>query len=161
MNMNLYNRELQDGYILKRIELYKEAASYAPIIIKVLQNFDHKMYNCRLEKALQDAAPRRIYTEKRYQNINIYYYVNSDSFTLASIKITDLIDGKRIPAQLFIESARKRQEYFLKEAYELQSNFDNIDNILNQLEQIKNMYRAITKNLPSEFCDTYRINHYI
>ena len=48
MNMNLYNRELQDGYILKQIELYRGAASMAPVIIKTLQAYDKKVFNCKL-----------------------------------------------------------------------------------------------------------------
>ena len=161
MNYNLYNRELQDGYILKKIELYKAAAAYAPTIIKVFEAFNNKCFNCKLEKALQDATGRRVYAEKRYNNINIYFYENGDSYTLASIKIDDLINGKRIPANKLIEDARSRQQGYYKKAYELQQGYENIDNIITQLNQVKSLLNGILNPIPYEIKDVYRINYHL
>ena len=71
--MNLYNRELQDGYILSRIKLYREAATYAPALIKVFNSFDGKVFNCKLEKALQEAIPNKyIHVRKEYTFSKFY-----------------------------------------------------------------------------------------
>lgn len=161
MNMNLYNRELQDGYILKQIEYYKEAASLAPMIIKVINQFDGKMFNIKLEKALREAVPDKyIHAKKEYRNIVIGYYNKSEHFTLASIPIDKLTDGKRIPANILIEDARKRQEGFLKRANDYKLAYENIDITLKQLEQLKSTIKAIINPIPYELLDVYRLENY-
>ena len=160
MNMNLYNRELQDKYIKARIDQYREAASLTPAIIKVLQDFNGKCFNCKLEKAIQEKTNKHIYAHKKWHNVVIEYYENGDTFTLASCLIDDLIDGKRIPADILTEDARKRQEGFLKRAYEMQTAYDNMDTIFKQLEQLKSTIKAIINPIPYELLDVYRLENY-
>lgn len=161
MNMNLYNRELQDGYILKQIELYRGAASMAPVIIKTLQAYDKKVFNCKLEKALKEATGRYISAKKEYHNINIGYYEGSQHYTLASCKIDDLIDGKRINADLLIKDARERQQGHLKRAFEMETAYNNIDNTFKQLEAIKATLKGLLNPIPYEVKDVYRINYHL
>lgn len=161
MNMNLYNRELQNGYVLQQIEKYKASANLAPVIIKVINQFDGKMFNVKLEKALREAVPDKyIHARKEYKNIIIGFYDGADHFTLASMPIDKLTDGKRIPADLLTEDARKRQEGFLKKAYEMQTAFNNMDTIFKQLEQLKSTIKAIINPIPYELLDVYRLDNY-
>ena len=158
MNMNLYNRELQDGYIKQRIEEYRKAANMAPVLIKVLEAYDNKIFNCKLEKAINEAIPDHYITaRKEYHNINIGFYNHGNHCTLASIPIDKLIDGKRIPANIFIESARTRQADHLKRAAEMENAFNNIDSIIDQLKQLNKAIAAVLAPVPYEVQDVYRI----
>ena len=157
MNYNLYNRELQDGYIKNRIDQYRKAANFAPAIIKVLQAFNGKCFNCKLEKALQDETGEHITARKHWHNIVIEYYERGDTFTLASCKIEELIDGKRIDGDLLIKSATERRESHLKKAYELENAFNNMDDIMIKLNQLKQAFSGLMKDIPYEAQDVYRL----
>lgn len=138
---------------IKACETYsqrrRQAAGLYPIISKVLRDFDGKIYNVRLERALQEAAqPEHIYCQKRYKFIEIYAYIGTDTFTLCQINQDDLTDGKRIPAEKMIESAQERRENLLKEAAKMDYFAANIDGIKEQLNDLKKAYNAILENIP-------------
>ena len=42
--------------IASEIKKLKNAASFYPVIKPIIQSFDGKVFNCRLEKALQEAV---------------------------------------------------------------------------------------------------------
>lgn len=138
---------------LKACETYsqrrRQAAALYPIVSKVLRDFDGKIYNVRLERALQEAAqPEHIYCQKRYKFIEIYAYIGTDTFTLCQINQDDLTDGKRIPAEKMIESAQNKRESLLKEAANMDYFAANIDGIKKQLDDLKKAYNAILENIP-------------
>lgn len=160
MNMNLYNRDQQDGYLKTRVKELKFAASLAPVIIKVFEDFDRKMFNIKLTKALNEATGKYIRCEKQYQVINVYYYERDHYYTLASIKIDDLIDGKRIPANLFIQSARDHQQKALKTANDIENSMNNIDHSIEQINQLKKAIQGVISGIPYEVLDVYRLEKY-
>lgn len=160
MNMNLYNREQQDKYLKNRIEELKAAANLAPAIIKVFEDFDNKVFNIKLSRALYETTGKYIRCEKRYQSLEVYYYEHDHYYILANIKIDELIDGKRIPANLFIQSARDHQQKALKTAADIQKAIDNIDYTIDQINQLKKAIKGVINDIPYEVLDVYRLEKY-
>ena len=117
----------------KRAADYRAAATLIPAVIKVLRTFDNKVYNCRLEKALKEATENRVYCHKGDYTMEIYTYPEgnySHHITLASVKAEDLPEGKRIPADKLIESTHHYREKILSDAYEIESNIEQMAQVI-------------------------------
>jgi len=155
-------REEQDKTAKRKIDAYRQAASLFPLIRDVVQTFDNKVYNCRLEKALKE-KDHRMYVEKRFNYLAICCYVQhyNDNFTLASIKLDDMPEGKRIPAELIIEDARERRANILKKAYEMEKAMQNIDFYAGQLGHYAAQIKKIVDSVPFEIRDIYNLNYRI
>ena len=147
--MGYYTREDQDKAIKAYIDDLQEAVNLFTAVRDVVQEFDGKVFNCRFEKALQDKSERRIYAKKEHSRINIYIYTTPDIYTLASVQIKDMKDGKRINADLFLESARQYRDERLKEISEARKAAENIDQIKSQIKQLENAIYAITGTVKS------------
>ena len=61
-------RESQDKQAQMEVEARREAAAAFPFIRPVLQRFNGKVYNCRFEKALKEAAE----IEEQAQQVELY-----------------------------------------------------------------------------------------
>lgn len=141
----------------------RQAASLYPVIAKVYRNFDGKVYNCRLEKALQEAAPEnRIYCRKRGSYIEVYTCIGHryEDYTLTHVNMEELTDGKRICAEKFIESAQSRRESLLKEAARMDEFAANIDEIDTQLKALKKAYNGIVASLPYTAQDILNVKRF-
>lgn len=157
------NREDQNKRIQEIIDENRAAAQLFPEIRKVIMNFDNKVFNIKLQKALQESTGKRIFTESRdFGNygghVNIYIYGNAGrQYTIATLKREDMEDGKRINAAKMIESARSNREAHLKTAYNLEQSMQQIDTIKQQINDIKKLLEAVTAGLHYEIRDTYNI----
>lgn len=141
-------------------QIRRQAARLYPILSKVIREFDGKIYNVRLERALQEAAqPEHVYCQKRYKFIEIYTHIGNDTFTVCQIALDDLTDGKRIPADKMIESAQTRRENLLKEAAKMDSFAANIDGIEEQISSLKKAYNAILEGIPYTAQDILNVKH--
>ena len=63
--MRYCSREEADKDITAYIEELRKCAGIIPAIKKTVQEFDGKVLNCRLEKALEAATGEYIHVEKR------------------------------------------------------------------------------------------------
>lgn len=155
------SREDQDKRIRTLIEDNRKAAQLFPVIRKVIENFDGKVYNKRLQTALQETG-ERLYTEHKVSSyggwVRIYFYGHCGyEYTLATLRIEDMQDGKRINAAKMIESARKERESHLKTAYNLEQSMQKVDEIKQQLADIEQLLKAITGKLDYQIIDTYNL----
>ena len=107
--------------------------------------------------SLTSNSKYHVFTEKRLNYIEIYVYDSGSQYTLAQVTIDNMPDGKRIPAEKLIDSARNKREELLRRAYELE-NID-IEQVLSQLNQAKALYNSIYEGLPYKFIDVYHITH--
>lgn len=158
--MDFYDNEERRKAITDHIEKLRDIAALYPVIVPVITKFDNKIYNVRFKNALSEAASSSkyyVFTEKRLNYIEIYVYDRGSQYTLAQVTIDDMPDGKRIPAEKLIESARNKREELLRRAYELE-NID-IKQVLDQLNQAKALYNSIYEGLPYKFIDVYHITH--
>ena len=158
------SEEAKAEAIKKTIAEYRAAAGLFPVIRKVLEQFDGKVFNCRLEKALQDATGRRLYVKKDSYRLEIYYYGDTYSsgsswISLAMIPVDSLADGKRIPAALLIDSARKQREKHLKDAAALEESAGKIHEVKNQIKYFIEQANKLSGVLPYELRDVYGIKY--
>ena len=147
---------------LKTAAAHREAAALFPAIRKVFEQFDGKVLNCRLEKALQEATERRIYVRKDEYSVEVYIYINdyrgNTWYTLAHVTASKLKDGKRIPAADLIKSARERREDNLRTAAELEAAPGKVPEIIERVQYFVSMANQMLKGLPYEVCDMYNIS---
>ena len=142
----------------QRAENYRKATEYIPTITKILKDFDNKGYNCRLEKALQEATNNRVFCKKNDYYLEIYTYPErgySFHVTLAHIKVEDLKDGKRIPAAKIIESFQGHRETLLKNAYEIETGMEQMAQAKAYIEQTKNKLESFCRSFNSDLRDIY------
>lgn len=142
----------------ERAESYRTAAGYILAITKVLKDFDGKVYNCRLDKALQAATDNRVYVDKTQYYFQIYTWNRhnySHHITLASIKPEDLTEGKRIPADKLIESLKEHRESLLKKAYAIETNIDQMPQIKEYIRQTKEKLESYCRSFPDDLRDIY------
>jgi len=155
-----YSREDQNKAAQTMAESFRTTAAQLPRLKKVLKSFDGKVFNCRLEAALNEPKnPVYIFCRKRYKYLEIYTYVGNHQRTLATCLLDEMPDGKRIPADLLIKSAEDRRADFLKTAAEIERAAEQMDTIKEQIEQVKRLLEGITKPLPYEVIDIYNLNY--
>lgn len=162
--MNYYTIEEANKTAQNRVNDYREAANYITTVIKVLKTFDNKVYNCRLEKALKEATNNKVFCSKTNYTLQIYTYTgNNYSYhvTLASIKASDLIDNKRIPADKLIESSKQYRESLLAKAYDIETNIDQMAQVKAYIEQTKNKLENFCRSFNSDLRDIYNIPYCI
>ena len=158
--MDFYDNEERRKAINDYVAKLRDIAALYPVIVPVINKFDNKIYNVRFKNALSEASSSskyHVFTEKRFNYMEIYVYDRGSQYTLAQVTIDDMPDGKRIPAEKLIASARSKREELLLRAYELE-NID-IEQVLSQLNQAKALYNSIYEGLPYKFIDVYHITH--
>ena len=155
------SKEDQSREIQRRVADCREMAALFPIIRTVAEEFDGKVFNCRFEKALQEKRPR-IYVGKRFQYLEITAYPEShsgNSFTLAQIKLSDMPDGKRIPAKLIIEAAKSKRESLLQQAYRIERDAAEVEEKRRQLDYFKDQIDKIRDSICYEVQNVYNLGY--
>ena len=160
--MYFSNNEDREKYIAEEVKIHRDAAACLPVLRKVATAFDGKVYNCRLQKALHEAAPEgspKMYTETGYRDqVIIYIYNKGHQLTIAELSREDMKDGKRINAEALIESARKHRESHLKTAYELEQAAASAVQTKAMIDGLKEQIRGIMKKIPYTIRDAYNID---
>lgn len=155
------SREDRDRAARNIIADKREMAALFAAIRPIIQDFDGRVYNCRFDRALKEIiTEKHIYSSKKYNHLYIEAHGSNSNrwYTLASIRLDELTDGKRIPADLFIQSAREYREKWLKEAASLERNIDSIDTIQQQIKIISAQLNALLQPLDYTTRDIYGLN---
>ena len=155
-----YTQKDQDAAIKAYIEAYRNAAALYPALKRVIQSFDKKVFNKRLETALQAETGARIYVDNRPNMIDIHMYggPRSSWITLATLLKDDFIDGKRIDAEKLTESLTDHRAALLKKAAEYEQQIGQIDQVKEQLKQLKKQIAAVLSPYDYTIRDIYGIN---
>lgn len=178
--MYYYDRDSQDKAAQDKVELYRTITACYPVFADVVRAFNNKVFNCRLEDALNVALAKKFGTynidghEREFNNVRIHVQKESkwisfliytrhhnDGYSIAFLKKDDLKDGKRIPADILIKSAREKREDFLKRAAQLEHDIQMIDTYKQQLNSIIKAFDSITGNISYDAKDIYRIGYRI
>lgn len=159
--MRCYTREDAENATRERIKDLRTYAGMIPTIKKVFQDFNGKIYNCRVEKAIQAATGEYIKGEKRGEGISFYTYNRGNCFTLARMTYKDMTDGKRINAAQVCESLNENRARLLEEAANLERQLETIGETLKQLEQLKKTWEKIAGGLEWAIIDNYGIKRYL
>ena len=145
-----------------RIESYRQAAAQAPAIIKIIRQFDGKVYNCRLDKALKEATNGKVGVYNQYGFISIYacYTTNYHHINFATFRLEDL-ENKRINAEKLIEQVKAARENLLDKAYKVETYSEQADNIREYVKQSIEKLESICKSLPDDIREVYNIPYTI
>ena len=105
-----YEDESRRAGCEKTAAAHREAAALFPAIRKTFESFDGKVFNCRLEKALQEATGRRVFVRKDSYSLEVYAWFNdyrgSSHYTLLDIA-PDTVPTTAQHIKYFIEQANK------------------------------------------------------
>lgn len=148
----------------QRVKDYRTAAGYIPTVCRILNGFDNKVYNCRLDKALEAATGNRVHADKTDYSLEVYTYPEhgcSYRITLARVDAKELPDNKRIPADKLIDSAREHRESILRKAYNLETSIDQVPQIKAYIEETKKKLEAYVRSFPDDLRDLYGLPYYI
>lgn len=157
--MYYYKKEDQDAAARAYIKAYREAAALYPKIKKVIQSFDKKVFNKRLETALQEGTGARVFVENRPNLIDIHVYgPHSNWITLAILQKDDFVDGKRINAEKLIESLTDHRNTLLQTAARYEEQIEQIDQVKEQLKQIDKLIKDVLAPYDYTMRDIYGIN---
>ena len=156
------NDEARRAGCEKTAAAHREAADLFPAIRKVFEAFDGKVFNCRLEKALQEATGRRVFVKKSDYSIEVYIYLDdyrgNSWYTLAFVKCEELKDGKRIPAAAFIDSARSRREKHLQEAAQMEAAPDTVPEMVQHIKYFIDQANRLIDSLPYSVREMYHVS---
>lgn len=155
-----YTKNEQDNAVQSYIDAYRKAAALYPAIKKVIQNFDKKVFNKRLETALQEGTGARVFVENRPNMIDVHVYGGPRStwITLAILQKEDFVDGKRIDAGKLIESLTDHRNTLLQTAARYEKQIEEIDQIKIQIKQIKKLLNDVLEPYDYTMRDIYGIN---
>lgn len=152
-------REEQDNAVKALIDCYRGAAALYPQIKKVVQEFDGKVFNKRLQTALQDGTGARVFVENRPNMIDVHIYgPNSNWITLGILQKDDMPDGKRINAEKLIVSLTDHRNALLQTAARYEQQIEQIDQVKEQLKQIEKQLKAVLEPYDYTIRDIYGIN---
>lgn len=155
-----YTKNEQDQAVKSYIETYRKAAALYPAIKKVIQNFDKKVFNKRLETALQEGTGAQVYVYNRPNMIDIHMYGGPRStwITLATLSKDDFIDGKRINAEKLIGSLTENRNRLLQTAARYEKQIEEIDRVKEQLKILKKQIAGVLEPYDYTIRDIYGIN---
>lgn len=152
-------REEQDKAAKALIDCYRGAAALYPRLKKVVQEFDGKVFNKRLQTALQDGTGARVYVDNRPNMIDVHIYgPHSNWITLGILLKDDMTDGKRINAEKLIESLTDHRNALLQTAARYEEQIEQIDQVKEQLKQIEKQLKAVLEPYDYTIRDIYSIN---
>ena len=152
-------REEQDAATRAYIKAYRDAAALYPQIKKVIRSFDRKVYNKRLESAIQNETGARVYIENKIGFIDVHIFGPHNSWiTLARMTKDDFIDGKRIDAEKLIQSLTENRERLLKTAALYDRQITEIDQVKEQIDQLRKQFEAVLAPYDYTIRDIYGIN---
>ena len=131
----------------KRIESYRAAAAAFPIVRGVLESFNGKVFNCKIEKALKAAFDGSGFIYIRKQGTGEYEYIEINFSNTGNgsrwnnilwIKAAEALqDGKRLNASACVEALRNKRAELLHNAFVLEEAARNAESIRGELESIK------------------------
>lgn len=152
-------KESQDAAARAYIKAYRDAAALYPAIKKVVQSFDKKVYNKRLQTAIQEATGARVFIENRPNMLDIHMYgPHSNWITLGILLKEDMADGKRINADKLIESLTDNRNKLLQTAARYEQQIKEIDQVKEQIKQLKHLLCNVLEPYDYTIRDIYGIN---
>lgn len=157
--MNYYTKEEQDNAARAYIKTYRDAAALYPDLKKIIRGFDKKVFNKRLQDALQAGTGARVYVDNKPRYIDVHVYgPHSEYITLAMLQKEDMPDGKRIDAEKLIQSLTDRRNNLLQTAARYEQQMEQIDVIKDQLAQIRRQLENVLAPYDYTMRDIYGIN---
>lgn len=151
----IYGKEEQDKEAKRRVKLCRDLARLYKPLSDVIRSFDGKVINCRLEKAMREATGHIISLDKRPRGYAITAFYKGEVITLAYIGAEILTDGKRINADIMIDSLRQHREGLLKRAADLERAAEQVEETRKRIEDLERTLKAVLDSVPYDVRDIY------
>lgn len=142
------------------IEKLTESPNLFPIVSKVIDSFDGKVYNKRFDAAIREANSKIYVThgyDKKY--ISIEYGPYNTAVVFCHIRKVDLKDGKRIDAKQWNRQLKERLIAHFNEKQALIIALANISDILNQAEELRVKRNNIVSRLPGNMRSYFNLDY--
>lgn len=152
-------RQERDKKAMEQAAFLRDCAGLFPALRRVFYEFDGKVFNCKLEKALREATGWHLTAAKRFKWLEVSIYKDGCQRTLAQIELANLVDEKRIPAALLIESAREKREKMLTEAADIEKSMQQVDLVKQQIDYLTKQINAVMNTLPYSVRDIYNLHY--
>lgn len=153
-------RSEQDKKARERIMYIGLTLKLIPAIKETVAQFDGKIFNVRLERALKEISNREplIFIssceERKYLDV---YFDSYNDFTL--VNIIDLLNGKRINATAINSKIDEVSAALREEAEMLSRAVDGeVDAVLEEIERIKAEWRRLQNSIPTRVKDIWEID---
>ena len=176
----VYGRDEQKSAIRNRALLLREAANMIPKVKAIMERFNGKCYNCKLDNAIRELSEdnpfTRVYARVSYggwYEISAYPKrgTNIDTALLSAYStkenrfMTDetrkiFNDEKRLDAKKAIALLNQRYSELLERAAALDRAADGLDTFCEQVETIKKTLTAVKNSVPYEVLDICGLNRY-
>lgn len=142
-----------------RIREYKKSLDMVEPVKAIIKAFDGKCYNCRFGKAIAEIGA---YEDKSSYSdwITIRRRGGESSYdaatTIGSIKLSELLDGKRVNAKKVIAAVDEHAETVKKLVFRLEHELKYAEGTISYINQRIAEINEIIDNLSSESADIYR-----
>ncbi len=143
--------------IQARIREYKKSLDMVEPVKAIVKAFDGKCYNCRFGKAIADIG---CYEDK--SNYSDWITIrrrdgiyNDSAATIFSIRLSDMLDGKRINAEKIIANIDERVESRHKTIFRLEYELKSVEGVIEYLNQKIAEINSIVDSLSSECLEAY------
>lgn len=143
--------------IQARIREYKKSLDMVEPVKAIVKAFDGKCYNCRFGKAFADIG---CYEDK--SNYSDWITIrrrdgiyNDSAATIFSIRLSDMLDGKRINAEKIIAAIDERIENRNKTIFRLEYELKSAEGVIEYLNQKIAEINNIVGSLSSECIEAY------
>ena len=140
-----------------RIREYKKSLDMVEPVKAIVKAFDGKCYNCRFGKAFADIG---CYEDK--SNYSDWITIrrrdgeyNDSAATIFSIRLSDMLDGKRINAEKIIATIDERAESRNKIIFRLEYELKSAEGVIEYLNQKIAEINSIVGSLSSECIEAY------
>ena len=176
--MNRYSNEDARNLVKLEIKNRKEALNLYPEIIKVVEQFDGKVLNKRLETALKK-VDERISCDRGFYHFEIVFntinsrscrsvtspgtcnYIEDYCFVLNSYLDTYFISAsgkdrmeesflvnEKIRASVLVDSLLKGKAYLEDQITKLEQSLEKIDELKSKIEQLETEIKSIKEEIP-------------
>jgi hypothetical protein len=140
-----------------RIREYKKSLDMVEPVKAIVKAFDGKCYNCRFGKAFADIG---CYEDK--SNYSDWITIrrrdgiyNDSAATIFSIRLSDMLDGKRINAEKIIANIDERVESRHKTIFRLEYELKSVEGVIEYLNQKITEINNIVGSLSCECIEAY------
>lgn len=142
---------------IAKIKDYRAAAATFPVLREVIKQFDGKVYNIKLDKALKAAFDGAgfVYVHNAEKYIDISFSARGSGSSgyrciLSMPKDKAFSDGKRINAVAMIENARETRAQLLRRAFEIESYSENAEEIKSNIDKMEKALCSYIDAIPYE-----------
>lgn len=151
----------------RRVEGFRTAAAWIPVIIKVFREYDSKVFNCRFDKALEAATGNKVHAQKTdYNVLRVYGWIEGYSYDVElsrqdGKKAAEAGEKIRINAEELTTAARAKYAELLTRAAEIENTMERVPQIKEYIKEQKEKLVAFFRGYNTDIRDLYGLPYYV